>query len=162
MPTEQNATGARKVFDAFCEYLDEHAWKYNKDAQQLTISLNAKGDDLVIPVRISFDENLHIILLLSPMPFDVPEDMRKPMAVAVTAANLCIVDGSFDYNVENGKILYRITSSYRDGAFSKESLEYLLMCACVTTDKYNDKFKDIVDRKVSTDEMQKIIFNKED
>ena len=38
------------------------------------------------------------------MPFTVPENMRKEMAVAVSCANHCMVDGDFDYDYETGKI----------------------------------------------------------
>ena len=77
----------------------------------------------------------------------MPEDKRVEFALAVCAANYTLIDGSFDYNIRNGKILFRMTSSYRGGIFSenlifitKDMFKYMIAVAISTVEKYNDKF----------------------
>ena len=61
-------------------------------------------------------------------------------AIAISAANYAMVDGSFDYNIANGNILFRLTSSIRESLVSKDMFEYMLFVSCSTVDNYNDKF----------------------
>lgn len=62
------------------------------------------------------------------------------MAMAVVVANYGFADGSFDYNISDGTILFRLTSSYRESTLSEELFEYMLLVSATTVDKYNDKF----------------------
>lgn len=149
---------ARTVFGTICDYLDKHEWRYEKDEDNLKVQLATKGDDLVIPIAIKVNTDLMIVTIYSPMPFEVPEDKRVGMTVAVTAANYRIVDGSFDYSVKEGTIVYRITSSYRDSIIGEDLIEYLLMCACFTVDAYNDKFEKIYKEDLNVGEMLELIY----
>lgn len=161
MATEKEIKQANTVFDSVLVYLDKHEWKYEPHRDTLTVTLATKGYDLVIPILIKVNPELMVISVYSQMPFDVPDEMRVPITVAVTAANYCIVDGSFDYDVKEGHIVYRITSSFRDSIISEAVIEYLLMCACVTADAYNDKFDDMIKDKASPQQMLDIIYKKE-
>lgn len=74
------------------------------------------------------------------MPFDIPEDKRIDMAIAVNIANYGIIDGSFDYDISDGDLRFRMTTSYRESILGKELFEYMFMVSALTTDEYNDKF----------------------
>jgi hypothetical protein len=50
------------------------------------------------------------------------------------------VDGCFDYDLSDGQILFRLTSSYRDSLLSEALFEYMVMVSASTIDKYNDRF----------------------
>ena len=70
----------------------------------------------------------------------MPEDKRVDGAIAVCAANYGLVDGSFDYDLRDGEIRFRLTSSYRESALSEDLFEYMIMVSAATVDQYNDKF----------------------
>jgi hypothetical protein len=70
----------------------------------------------------------------------MPEDKRVEGAIAVSVANYGLVDGSFDYDISDGEIRYRLTSSYRESILSDDLFEYMIMCAASTVDDYNDRF----------------------
>lgn len=137
---EKEIKHAKAVYAALCEMLDEHEWHYQKDEEHLTVSCGAQGEDLPIEIRIEVDIKRRLIVLLSQLPFVVGEKRRAAMAVAVSKANDGMVDGSFDYDYLDGRLVFRMTSSYRDSLIGKELFNYMLMCTCVTVDRYNDKF----------------------
>ena len=69
-----------------------------------------------------------------------PDDKRLDMAVAVSAANNLLVDGSFDYDIKQGRMFFRMTSSFRESLVGKDLFTYMLLCSCKTIDDFNDKF----------------------
>lgn len=153
MAEETKLKQAKAVFNSLCEMLDDKDWHYKKNESELKISCTAQGDDLPIDIRIEVDAERMLIMLLSDMPFNVPEDRRTALAVAVSLANYGMVDGSFDYNYLNGNIIFRLTSCYRDSLIGKNMLEYMLLCACFTIDKYNDKFLMIAKNDMTIEEI---------
>ena len=139
MADEKKLRQAKVAFDTLCDMLDEREWKYDKDEDNFQIESGACGEDLPMPLRISVDPERDLITLLSHMTFDVPEDKRVEMALAVSAINYMLVDGNFDYDILKGTLLFRMTSSYKESLVGKELFAYMLYVSCNTVDNYNDK-----------------------
>lgn len=81
-----------------------------------------------------------LVSFISLLPFKAEESKRIDMALAICVANYGLKDGSFDYDLSDGTILFRLTSSYRDSILSEKLFEYMLLVAASTVDNYNDKF----------------------
>lgn len=137
---EERSKQAVATFDSLCAMLDAKNWHYTKNEQALTVECKAQGDDLPIDIRIEVDSQRDLVFVMSDLPFKVPEERRSALAVAVTAANWGLHDGNFDYDYLNGRILFRMTASFKESILSKDLLEYMLMYTCVFVDRYNDKF----------------------
>lgn len=148
---------AKAAYSTLCAMLDAHNWKYEKDEENYAIHCGVQGDDLPMDLSVEVDAERLIVILLSPMPFRVEEAQRKQMAIAVSAANYGMVDGSFDYDYRSGKIIFRMTTSYRESLIGKELFEYMLFVSCNTIDEYNDKFLMVSKKPMSTDEILEII-----
>lgn len=131
---------ARTAFSTLCKALDGHNWRYKKNEQELRIDCGAQGEDLPMDLIIKVDADRYLVTLLSHMPFVVPQDKRLDMAVAVSVANNCLVDGSFDYDIKSGHIFFRMTSSYMESTLGAEAFFYIVLCSCKTIDDFNDKF----------------------
>lgn len=153
MSEEKDMKQAKAVFKALCAMLDEHDWHYDKFEEDLTIKSGAQGDDLPIDINIEVDRQRQLVSLMSYMPFTVPESRRTALAVAVSQANNSMVDGSFDYDYLSGRIVFRITSSYRESLIGKGLFAYMLSCACYTVDEYNDKFLVVAKNEMSVEEI---------
>ena len=99
---------------------------------------------------------LHIILrtdrqivsVLSVMPFKISETYRNDAAIAVTAANHGLIDGSFDLNMQTGEIRFRLTSCFIGTVLSEDLYAYLMYVSAETIDRYNDRFRDLNDGKL--------------
>jgi len=140
MAEEREAKLAQAVYNDICGMLDEKGIKYTRHDDDLVISCTVRGEDIPMDIIIFVHEKQQIVRILSPMPFTVPEDKRMDMAVAVNVANYGIMDGSFDYDISDGDVRFRLTSSYRESILSKELFDYMFMVSAFTIDEYNDRF----------------------
>ncbi len=131
---------AQKVYGTLCSTLDSHEWHYKKDEEKLSIDCGAQGEDLPMEITIKVDAERQLIMLLSHLPFVISEDKRLDVAIAVSAVNNKLVDGSFDYDIADGHMFFRLTSSFIESEIGNELFTYMLMVSCHTIDEYNDKF----------------------
>lgn len=139
MATDKELKQARAAFDTLCSALDNNDWRYQKNEENMTISCGARGDDLPIDIRIEVDAERMLVMLLSQLPFTAPEDKRTEMAIAVSVINNMLVDGSFDYDIRSGRMVFRISSSFRESLLGERAFMYILLCSCKTVDDFNDK-----------------------
>lgn len=153
MSEEKDLKQAQTVYKALCEMLEERDWHYEKYEEELTIKCGAQGEDLPMEIIVEVDRQRQLVSLLSQMPFAVPENRRTALAVAVSQANNGMVDGSFDFDYLSGRIVFRMTSSYRESLIGKQLFEYMLSCACYTIDEYNDKFLMVAKNEMSAEEI---------
>jgi len=137
---EVNMTKAKEIFGTLVAMLDERDWNYEKLEDDLVIKSGIKGDDLPIEFIVIVNPKNEVVQFISKLPFNMPEDKRVDGAIAVCVANYGLVDGSFDYDISDGEIRYRLTSSYRESILGKDLFEYMIMVAAGTVDNYNDKF----------------------
>lgn len=157
MSEQKELKQAQTVYKALCDMLDERKWHYEKREDDLTIKCGVQGDDLPMEILVEVDNDRKLVTLLSFMPFAVPENRRQALAVAVSQANNGMIDGSFDYDYLTGRILFRMTSSYRESLIGKKLFDYMVSCACYTIDEYNDKFLVIAKNEMSTEEILEYI-----
>lgn len=137
---ELNMVKAQEVFENMCAALDDIDWKYSKQPEKLTIVSSATGDDFPVEFVMRINPRNEVITFTSWLPFKVTEEKRVDLAVAVCVANYRLIDGSFDYNVSDGTISFRLTSSYKDSVLGAELFRYMLGVSTSTVDQYNDKF----------------------
>ena len=155
MADEKNVKKAKEVYDALCRMLDDRDWKYEPHDDKLLIRSGIKGDDLPVEFVMLVNPRNEVVQFLSSLPFKMPEDKRAIGAVAVCAANYGLVDGSFDYDLSDGEIRYRLTCNYRDNTLSADQFEYMIMVSASTVDQYNDKFFMLAKDKMTIEEFIK-------
>ena len=140
MSSEVNMELAKRTFDTLVNMFETRNLKYDKNEEELIVRSGIKGDDLPIDFIVVVKPRNEVVQFLSKLPFNMPEDKIIDGAIAASAANYGLVDGSFDYNVMDGSIIFRLTSSYRDSILSEDLFEYMIMVSAATIDEYNDKF----------------------
>lgn len=131
---------AQKVYETLCATLDKHEWHYQKNEERLSIECGAQGEDLPMEFTIRVDTERQLIMLLSHLPFVISEDKRLDVAIATSIANNGLVDGSFDFDITDGHMFFRMTSSFIESDIGSELFTYMLMVSCRTIDDYNDRF----------------------
>ena len=131
---------AKKVFDSLVKMLDERDWNYEKHEDELLIRSGIKGEDLPIEFLMVIKPKHQLVQFLSKLPFSFPDDKRVDGAIAICVANYGLIDGSFDYDINDGEIIFRLNSSYRESVLGPDLFEYMIMVSASTIDNYNDKF----------------------
>ena len=140
MPTERESRLARKVYNAMRNLLEKMGVRYLEHEEELVLTCTVRGEDIPMDLLIFIHEEQQLVRILSPMPFVVPEKKRVDMAVAVSTVNYGLVDGSFDYDISDGSLRFRLTSSFRESILGEALLKYLFMVTTFITDEYNDRF----------------------
>lgn len=130
---------AKEIYETICSFLDGDNWKYDRHDEDLVITMSAKGEDLPISFVVRVDAERRLVTVFSQLPFEAKSEKIVETAVAVAMANYGLVDGSFDFDVQKGKIIFRMTTSYLESLISEEVFEYMIYCTAHTVDKYNDK-----------------------
>lgn len=137
---EINWEKANSVYKtAICAFESDDL-KYDRDDGNLTIKSGFNGDDFNMEFILKVNAEKEVVQLFSVLPFKVPEDKRVDLAIAICAANYGLVNGSFDYDISDGSIIFRMTTSYKDSIIGIELIKYMIYVSIGTVDSYNDKF----------------------
>lgn len=147
----------KKVFDSLCNALDNRGWKYRTDEEQLQVFLNAVGEDLQINFLFKVNLKKQILSVYSRLPFAIDEDRREEVALALSYVNYILADGSFDFNILTGNVLFRMTASFKETSLSEKLLDYLVVTTCGTVDDYNDKILDLNNKKITLAQFIEIV-----
>ena len=156
MSDDKKLKNAQNMYKTLCAMLDEKELKYEKHENDLVVTFTLGGEDIPMQFVLNVDAERQLIRLLSPIPVIFGEDKRIEGAIAACQANYGIADGSFDFDFKQGRIIFRMTSSFIDSLISKDVFEYMIAVAGYTVDEYNDKFFMLAKGKLSIKEF----FNK--
>ncbi len=140
MTQEEMIARARETYEGLCKMMDDKEIHYERDDAAMTVACRMQGDDLPISLDIRVDADRQMLSIFSHLPFQIQEDKRLDVALAVCAINDTLVDGSFDYNIGRGSMLFRMTQTFRGCRLSQDAFEYLVFCTCAMMDRFNDRF----------------------
>ena len=150
--TEGNERAARAVYEDMCAALEKRRWKHQRSDDDLVITFGVSGDDLPMDFILAVDAERQLLRVLSRLPFKVPENKRMEIAIATCAASYRLADGSFDFDLATGDIVFRQTASFRESRIGDGLFEYLVEVPGIIVDKYNDKFFAISKGMMSIDD----------
>ncbi|MGN1372499.1 MAG: YbjN domain-containing protein [Candidatus Coproplasma sp.] len=131
---------AKKVYSTMVRALNAKNWKFIEKAEDLTIVSSCSGEDITMNFIIKIDAKREVIKFISSMPFNIVEDKRVDAAIAVCVANYGLVNGSFDFDINDGEIRFRLSTSYCGCEVGEGFFMDMMGTALTTTDRYNDKF----------------------
>ena len=140
MVDEKKMELAKQVYRTLCEAIEKREWDFEKEEEKLLVHFGVSGDDIPMQFILLVDAERQLIRLISPMPFKMSESKRMEGAIATCAASFCMVDGSFDYDLSDGTIVFRMTASFRESLIGEGLFQYMISCSCAMVDKYNDQF----------------------
>lgn len=131
---------AKKVYDTLCALLDEDEFDYEKEEEKLIVHFTASGEDIPMQFVLLVDVDRQMVRMYSPLPFKVCEDKRTELAIATCVASYGMTDGSFDYDITDGTIAFRMTASFMESEIGAGLLQYMIACTGAMVDRYNDQF----------------------
>lgn len=143
---------AKSLYKTLCQTLDNMQWKYDKGEENLIVRTSAVGDDLAMKLNMKIDAERQVMYLKSPMPFAIPEDMRDTMGKAVLIANYTMLNGSFEFDLSDGYLAFKIVVPYMESLISEAVCKYMIVLSCHMTDKFNDKFQALAEGRMTLEE----------
>ena len=130
----------KAVYNTLIKMLDAKEWNYKRHDEDLVITTGVRGEDLPMDIILRVLTKLEVVQFISTLPFKMPEDKLVEGAIAVCTANHRMINGSFDYDLSDGEIRFRMASGYSGCEISEDMLYRMLMVGASTVDHYNDKF----------------------
>ena len=109
-----NMRKAREVYGVLLGALEDMGWKFSVNEDDFTVDYIMKNKDFSINFAFSLLLEKQLVELYARLPFEFPEDLLTEAAIAVTAINYKLRDGSFDLKLDGGILYFRLTSSYCD------------------------------------------------
>ena len=137
---EDRKSVAAEAYKNLCSVIEKRGWLYYSDEQNLSVRFEVTGEDILMNFKIDIDEKWQWVYLQSWLPFNISKSGRTEIAVAVCAASNKVVDGNFDYDILTGKIVFRMSASFRNSNAGENMFDYMITSACLNIDKYNDCF----------------------
>ena len=98
---------------------------------------------MAIPLFIGIDPDKPCIFIHSPLPFEIKESKLDIFTRAVCEVNISMLVGNFDYDTKNNRIVFKETLPFMECLVSEAACKYMIMLACLMSDKYNSKFFDL-------------------
>ena len=129
---------AAQIYQQFKDHLDSHQIHYTPHDEDQVLTLTAQGEDLPMPVVIHVIAEREVVKLYSPLPCDFPEDKRVDAALAVCSLNNKLMNGTFDLDIGDGSVSFRLCQSFHDNDISEVQIRYMMVILFKTVDEYND------------------------
>lgn len=140
MADEMKITRAKEVYALLCTALEHRNWNFEKFDEDLVVRFAVNGEDIPVQMAIFVEAEKELVTVLSPFTFKMSENKRIEGAIAACTASFGMADGSFDYDMASGGIVFRLSTSYTDSTLSEGVLQYMISCSVAMVDKYNDRF----------------------
>lgn len=140
---------AKEAYDTLCTTINNIGWKCDRYDDELKIMLGVNGDDLPMGFLIIVDADRQLIRILSLLPFKMNPEKRVEGAIATCVINYAIPDGCFTYDIEEGHIMFKATSSFKESLVGEEMFKYLISLACFTVDRFNDQLEKLNNGDIS-------------
>ena len=127
---------AKEVYEVLCRTLDEMQWEYTKNEEILHVSV--KTPEAVIRRRFGLMVNQKnaVVSLVLLMPFPVPKEKQREMALAINLLNNSLHYGSFLYALDERCLYYRVTNGFLDCKLGKGLFERMIRLSVVIIDDY--------------------------
>lgn len=141
MTDERKRRNAQQMFAVIRSALEQMGAQYGVDEERLAVQFTTRGADLPMDITMTSDLRRQMVVVISALPVEVNPDRRLDMAVAVAVANNTIVDGGFDYDLNSGRLFFRMNNSFIDCTHGEGLVRYLIECSCKVIDHYNERFE---------------------
>ncbi len=139
--SEDKELRAREIYNDLIDMLVEDNWKFDRFDDDMVIKSGLKrDDDLPIDFLIFVLPDRELIQFISVLPFKAKEDMRIELSLAVNAANYGFTNGSFDYDMRDGEIRFRMSQSYMGCQIGREFFEFMIYYSLAVVTRYSSKF----------------------
>lgn len=148
---------AKAVYDTLCAAIEARDWTYRKEEEKLLVFFGVNGKDLPMRFIMTVDVGRQLIRLLSPLPFEFSDEKRVEAAVATTAVNFLLADGSFDLSLQRGACWFRLTASFAESDIGEGLFQHMISYSCVAVDAFNDRLEALAKGEMSLSEFLKVI-----
>ncbi|MCR4625318.1 MAG: YbjN domain-containing protein [Lachnospiraceae bacterium] len=142
MTREELNAATSRLFNISRDIFDKLAQKDSRitNEEKNVLEGDFTADPFNVHVKLTIYPENGLLSFFSLLPFDVPPAKSNEVAkLACTINYNDLYAGNYDYSVEQGKILFRLSIPFRNSILSKDLIEECLQYTISTVSKYNNK-----------------------
>lgn len=161
MIDEKKEKYGKELLDLLFESLNISCYQLSKDEENLIVFCSVI--DIGYPLILEFHilPKVEHILVQSNLYLKVPPHRHKAINMATCIASHVICDGCFFLDSDENTIRYRLTYDYSNGPVGQKAIQYMLQASIVNIEDFTEKFKFIIENKVSINEMCALLIDDE-
>lgn len=137
------STKSWQSYETLCGVMEKNDIYYERDDKHLCVKCSVNGQDTQLNFAFIINPSKMLITLYSPMPIKVKKENSANVALAVCMINNSLSDGNFCFDVSDGTVFFKMTSSFCDINVNEDIFEYMLSVAADTMDDYFRKINQI-------------------
>ena len=130
---------AQRTYGTLKQAITDRGWTCQANDEEMSVDFGVTGDDVKMLFSLVVDADLQLVLLYSPLPFNMSEESITMGAVALCYINNRLPDGNFDLDLGTGRICFRQSLTFRESIIGPQAFQYMLDCATYIVDEFNDK-----------------------
>lgn len=123
---DYNMSRSQRAYNCVVETLDSHGLDHSDYPKDSEIYIGSVGEEIQSNVKIMLYKDIELMMMVSSIPFIVPQEKRVDIAAAINMINCTLRNGSFDFNFLNGNIIFRVTGSYIESEMDPDMVRYML------------------------------------
>lgn len=139
MSEEINIKAAEEHFNLICNNLVQHNCNFNAASEEFFLSFTTSGEKFPVTVKIMVDAERNLIRFFSRLSFDIPDEKKLEIAVAVTKINYSLSIGNFNLDIDTGEIYFSYNVSYLESKLGNEAITYIISALLAVVDDYSEK-----------------------
>ena len=152
---EDKLQKSKEIFESFCEYLRSNECRFNKDDENLVVFFIIKSDNIEIKFIAQTDVGRETLRVMAMLPVNFGSGKRIDGAMVTTIASSGMANGSFDYDISSGNVMFKISESYMGSKISPAVYDYMVDCAMMTIAEYFGKFLAVSEGKMTVPQFMK-------
>ncbi|MCM1514395.1 MAG: YbjN domain-containing protein [Anaeroplasma bactoclasticum] len=128
---------AKVVYQTMLDALEDRKWQYHADEENQRVAFSVSSNQIHMQFLMSAETEGQYISLLSFFPFCIDEHKKVEVALATSYINYSLINGHFDMDLNEGRVLFRVTCIFDGSLLSKDVIQYMIDCACSTVNRYH-------------------------
>ena len=146
---------SKDIFNRFCEYLKANDCRFNRDDEKLVAFFLVKSDNIDVKFLAVTEAEKETLRIMAMLPVNFGSGKRIDGAMVTTIASSGMANGSFDYDINNGSVMFRMTQSFMDSKIDSAVFDYMIDCSMMTIAEYYGKFLAVSEGKMTVPEFLK-------
>lgn len=131
--------------------LEREKIEYLKDEKNLKISFSV-NKYLKADFVFKINSEKMLVSLISKIPYIVKQDKIEDLAAAVCFINNFTANGCFDFDINTGEMLFRMTNNFLESLIGEEVYEYMIDCSINMLIEYSEQLILLARGSISLDE----------
>ena len=130
-----------RLIDTVEQYLQyEREWSFKRIPDRTAVRSEIRGKNSMYTVHFRTDEEDEILQIYTMLPHRAPEEQRLKVAEYVTRANYGLRIGSFEFDIRDGKVRYKVSVDVEGGALTYTMIDNMVGAGLSTMDRYFEGF----------------------